>query len=301
MSTIAATAAGRSGAAKVPIVAPKVTTRVATGFTGKERDAETGLDYFGARYCSRAQGRFTSVDPLNVPNLQRLHSGQFARFIGNPQNWNAYATAHNNPLAKMDPDGYLTIVVPGTWNDQEKWKQSKFVQAVSRTLGEQAVVLNDPNMANTPEGRAAAAKAVNELVANHQCAAGEKLNIVAHSHGGNAAFAATQSGLSHKMDNFVTLGTPIRSDHTANTSLIGNHVNLFSNFASVQTHSGFSKSMGTCGVSRSQSGPAGWIVGSATDVEAGLPDLGSAGVKNHSARWENTDVWVKQVEPLSKK
>ena len=32
-------------------------------FTGKERDAETGLDFFGARYMSSAQGRFTSVDP----------------------------------------------------------------------------------------------------------------------------------------------------------------------------------------------------------------------------------------------
>src|SRR4051812_29343541 len=31
-------------------------------FTGKERDAETGLDYFGARYFSGVQGRFTSVD-----------------------------------------------------------------------------------------------------------------------------------------------------------------------------------------------------------------------------------------------
>ncbi len=34
-------------------------------FTGKERDAETGLDYFGARYMSSAQGRFTSPDPLD--------------------------------------------------------------------------------------------------------------------------------------------------------------------------------------------------------------------------------------------
>lgn len=33
--------------------------------TGKERDAETGLDYFGARYMSSAQGRFTSPDPLD--------------------------------------------------------------------------------------------------------------------------------------------------------------------------------------------------------------------------------------------
>jgi RHS repeat-associated protein len=34
-------------------------------FTGKERDAESGLDYFGARYFSAAQGRFTSPDPDN--------------------------------------------------------------------------------------------------------------------------------------------------------------------------------------------------------------------------------------------
>jgi RHS repeat-associated protein len=32
-------------------------------FTGKERDGETGLDYFGARYYASAQGRFTSADP----------------------------------------------------------------------------------------------------------------------------------------------------------------------------------------------------------------------------------------------
>jgi RHS repeat-associated protein len=34
-------------------------------FTGQERDAETGLDYMHARYCSSAQGRFVSVDPLS--------------------------------------------------------------------------------------------------------------------------------------------------------------------------------------------------------------------------------------------
>ena len=37
-------------------------------FTSKERDAETGLDYFGARYLSSAQGRFTSPDPNLEPD-----------------------------------------------------------------------------------------------------------------------------------------------------------------------------------------------------------------------------------------
>ena len=40
-------------------------------FTAKERDAETGLDYFGARYYSGAQGRFTSADPLSWIGWQR--------------------------------------------------------------------------------------------------------------------------------------------------------------------------------------------------------------------------------------
>jgi hypothetical protein len=41
------------------------TTSIAV-LTGKERDNETGLDYFGARYFSGAQGRFTSPDPFSA-------------------------------------------------------------------------------------------------------------------------------------------------------------------------------------------------------------------------------------------
>ncbi|MCW5963221.1 MAG: hypothetical protein KIT83_04205 [Bryobacterales bacterium] len=63
-------------------------------FTGKERDAETGLDYFGARYMSAAQGRFTSPDPL----LSSAH-------ITAPQSWNRYAYTLNNPLRYTDPHG----------------------------------------------------------------------------------------------------------------------------------------------------------------------------------------------------
>ena len=36
-------------------------------FTLKERDVETGLDFFEARYYSSVDGRFTSVDPFNLP------------------------------------------------------------------------------------------------------------------------------------------------------------------------------------------------------------------------------------------
>ncbi len=63
-------------------------------FTGKERDAETGLDYFGARYLSAAQGRFTSPD------------APFAdQHAEDPQSWNLYGYVRNNPLAAVDADG----------------------------------------------------------------------------------------------------------------------------------------------------------------------------------------------------
>lgn len=62
--------------------------------TGKERDADTGLDYFGARYFSGAQGRFTTPDPV-VTN----------RKPQDPQLWNKYAYVGNRPLTFVDPDG----------------------------------------------------------------------------------------------------------------------------------------------------------------------------------------------------
>lgn len=63
-------------------------------FTGKERDAESGLDFFGARYMSAAQGRFMSADPSNL-------SVDFWY----PQSWNRYTYALNNPLSFVDENG----------------------------------------------------------------------------------------------------------------------------------------------------------------------------------------------------
>jgi RHS repeat-associated protein len=64
-------------------------------FTGKERDSETGLDYFGARYYGSNMGRFTSVDPIWITKERLL----------DPQRLNLYAYGLNNPLRFIDPDG----------------------------------------------------------------------------------------------------------------------------------------------------------------------------------------------------
>jgi RHS repeat-associated protein len=64
-------------------------------YTGKERDRETGFDYFGARYYASGGGRFTNVDPGHV-------NGD----TYDPQSWNAYAYARSNPLRFIDPFGF---------------------------------------------------------------------------------------------------------------------------------------------------------------------------------------------------
>jgi RHS repeat-associated protein len=74
-------------------------------FTGQYRDPETansampsGLDYFGARYFSAAQGRFTTPD---LPLLDQHPE--------NPQSWNLYAYVRNNPLRLTDPTGESAV------------------------------------------------------------------------------------------------------------------------------------------------------------------------------------------------
>ncbi|MCX6544506.1 MAG: RHS repeat-associated core domain-containing protein [Acidobacteria bacterium] len=64
-------------------------------FTGHERDADTGLDYFGARYYRPQVGRFTTIDPVYT----------WSENLVDPQRWNRYAYVRNNPLKFVDPDG----------------------------------------------------------------------------------------------------------------------------------------------------------------------------------------------------
>jgi len=64
-------------------------------FTGKERDQESGLDNFGARYYASTMGRMLSPDPEGPTPLHLL----------NPQRWNMYSYGLNNPLSFTDSGG----------------------------------------------------------------------------------------------------------------------------------------------------------------------------------------------------
>src|SRR6267378_6888069 len=78
-------------------------------FTGKERDSESGLDNFGARYDSSSMGRFMSPDP----SMESVR-------LDNPQTWNRYSYVLNNPLELVDPTGELwdiSMAIP-KWVDE---------------------------------------------------------------------------------------------------------------------------------------------------------------------------------------
>ncbi len=84
-------------------------------FSGKELDPETGLDYFGARYFSGRQGRFTSPDPILILKQKLL----------DPQQWNMYAYVRNNPLRYVDPTGrYICSGTEQQCKDFEKARQN---------------------------------------------------------------------------------------------------------------------------------------------------------------------------------
>jgi RHS repeat-associated protein len=90
----------------------KATSNNAVKFTGKYRDTESNLDYFGARYYANVSGRFMSPDwaakPISVP---------YADF-GDPQSLNLYSYVRNSPIVRVDADGHNVFSDPfGTLGD----------------------------------------------------------------------------------------------------------------------------------------------------------------------------------------
>ena len=110
-------------------------------FTQKERDSESGLDYFLARYYSSAQGRFTSTDPFNIILERQMATNpkaaeaQFVAYLGSPQQWNRYCYVNNNPLKYVDPIGEK-IEIFG--NEEER---KKALERIKGVVGEKAAGL----------------------------------------------------------------------------------------------------------------------------------------------------------------
>jgi RHS repeat-associated protein len=72
-------------------------------FSGKERDSESQLDYFGARYYDRSQYRFISLDPAS-----------FGLRSNDPQLLNSYSFAKGNPLSYIETSGRFPVSITVT-------------------------------------------------------------------------------------------------------------------------------------------------------------------------------------------
>lgn len=79
-----------------------------SSFTGKERDTESGNDYFGARYYASSMGRFTAPDDGTDQDPS------------NPQSWNLYSYVRNNPVTRTDSDGRsVNVCTTGSDGNQQ--------------------------------------------------------------------------------------------------------------------------------------------------------------------------------------
>jgi len=101
-------------------------------FVGKEKDEETGLSYFGARYEDAKIGRFIAPDPVRA--VDPHSSKTYEKLLMEPQRLNTYAYALNNPNRWCDPQG-LEVPPPGLsypdYNkepavDNKKWQNGVF-------------------------------------------------------------------------------------------------------------------------------------------------------------------------------
>lgn len=76
-------------------------------YTGQERDAETGLDFFGARFYNSTLGRWMSADwsagPSAIPYAD----------VAAPQSMNLYSYGGNNPTSTRDQDGHVISYIDG--------------------------------------------------------------------------------------------------------------------------------------------------------------------------------------------
>jgi RHS repeat-associated protein len=98
---------------------------IGTSHSNKERDTESGNDYFLARYYNSNTGRFLSPDwsvkiqPVPYANLY------------DPQSLNLYSYVLNNPLNRVDADGHCSGV------------NCKKVKVTAKVIQRASIIKND--------------------------------------------------------------------------------------------------------------------------------------------------------------
>ncbi len=182
---------------------PPPDDKIRQKFTGKERDVETGLDYFEARYFSSVQGRFSSPDeftggPTELFAEVAAHNPTFYADIAEPQSLNKYVYCLNNPYKFVDPDGHQATLADRIWSGVESVKQkvgsaaTQATQVAIETANGVAAAFSEDNglpAQNLPQNKAG--RAIGHVLAGAQSVAeitGGGLMVVG---GGSAAVATS--------------------------------------------------------------------------------------------------------------
>jgi RHS repeat-associated protein len=157
-------------------------------FTGKERDSETGLDYFGARYYSNGMGRWTSIDPVLVTPARMF----------DPQRFNLYNYGRDNPLKYVDPDGRDINLVNDTAEGRKAAlatitknmteKEAGNIDARQNKDGKWEVYVKDTKAISSKDA-SVGYKGVTSLIGDHSIVA--NVGLI----GGSSNFTATYSDL----------------------------------------------------------------------------------------------------------
>jgi RHS repeat-associated protein len=143
--------------------------------TGKERDAESGNDYFGARYYASTMGRFLSPDWS-----AKVEPVPYSK-VDNPQTLNLYAYVLNNPLTRFDPDGHEVdlngtdkqkaeeqsrLAANATRTDKNGLKESSLFKNVTDKSGKTTMVLDKAAAANWSGGHSQGFKDIVQTINN---------------------------------------------------------------------------------------------------------------------------------------
>jgi RHS repeat-associated protein len=180
-------------------------------FTGKERDSESNLDKFDARYYGSSLGRFMTPDwaakPVTVP---------YAHF-GDPQTLNLYAYVENGPVNRVDADGHnwgvptLQQIAAGYESEYEASidAQIEHQQPAQTTQTQQSQPTQKPKAKQKPKPKPKPGLVVtshlvlkNSQIAKDQTLTTDKLGVGHSDSKGNVTSAS--AGEQHKVDMMET-------------------------------------------------------------------------------------------------